>query len=687
MTSTDTSVTLVHVHAGDDASHMHDHPSPVTSTQEDTYAAVHASLNATSTMHVLPTCDHPIDTDCGAYKRKDNIRSTRFAPDHNLRWVFDESMSPLNPIRYMGDASLLPSPIAPPFRHKWESAHHMAITIAANAPMAVCAHTGLSVLTPLSAHAWATALSDSGYHFATSVFLVQGMRQGVPIGYDKGVLSGQHFGETRPLSAESIARIAPNMHEEVALGRRIAYTRDQIPFPHFMISPISDIPKKPDANGVIKYRTVHDLSSPAGSSVNDGISVTSVQMSRLDRMCDMVRTAGVGCYIWKMDVKAAFRQIGVRPIDWPFLGLSFEGRWLWDIVLPFGLGSSCLIFEAYSSAANHIIRIRLPDGSYVDHYIDDFIGVALSEAVARLAREVTHKILNDELRMPLDPAKTKIESQVQEVLGYQIDTRVMTASCTPERLMEIRRLTSQWLEYKRCTLKQLQSLIGLLEFVSRVVRPGRAMLSRLYAMTRPFSNNHHTHRRVSDDARADIRWWNTFIHEWNGVSLLYEVEWQTSTSMGLHIALTTDACLTGYGAAWNGECIAGAWDATDLSEAMRKERESMPYLELKALVIAAATWGHRWKGMRVHFECDCKPVVQAISKGWSSASHTAHLLRTLVYIACKHGFEYRCTHIDGVRNVLADALSRDGDTHEYVRSHPEAQLSMIPAVTLPVTAW
>ncbi len=38
------------------------------------------------------------------------------------------------------------------------------------------------------------------------------------------------------------------------------------------------------------------------------------------------------------------------------------------------------------------------------------------------------------------------------------------------------------------------------------------------------------------------------------------------------LALTTDACLTGYGAAWNGECIAGQWDKSDRSEVMRIER-------------------------------------------------------------------------------------------------------------------
>ncbi len=662
-------------------------PAPLTRVIELSIAAAAPAVLST----------HPIDADrdvCFDLTRARHMVAPLTVPRHHTAsmerytWVRDAEQSLLSPLRCMADPSLRPLPILPSPRCSWSGAHRRAILIAADAPLAKCAYTGLSVRTPLSARAWAESLRDTAYDYNMSVFLVLGLRQGVPIGYDGPPLRQRAYGTERALSAECVGRITPSMNEEVALGRRIGpYKRDHIPFPYFMVSPISDVPKKADAQGVIKYRTVHDLSSPRGHSVNDGISITSVQMSSLDHICDMVRTAGAGCFIWKMDVKSAFKQIGVRPVDWPYLGLSFEGRWLWEIVLPFGLGSSCLIFEAYASAANHIVRASLPAGAYVEHYIDDFIGVALSHDVAHQSRVITHDIVNHKLGLPLDPDKTKIEAQEQEVLGYKLNTVTMTASCTPDRLIQIRALTDKWLHLTTVKLRELESLIGILEFVTRVVRPGRVMLSRLRAFKRTFGGQAHIPHVVSDDVKADVRWWHTLLQAWNGVSLMYELEWQTASSLGIHIALTSDACLTGYGAAWDGECIAGKWTAADLHEAMRTDRESMPYLELKALVIAAATWGHRWKGKRVHFECDCQPVVQAICNGWSAATPTARLLRTLVYVSCMHGFEFRCTHIAGVNNVLADALSRDGGVDRYKASHPDEQWVMIPACALPHTGW
>ena len=84
----------------------------------------------------------------------------------------------------------------------------------------------------------------------------------------------------------------------------------------------------------------------------------------------------------------------------------------------------------------------------------------------------------------------------------------------------------------------------------------------------------------------------------------------------------------------------------------------MPYLELLALVSAAATWGDRWRGKRVTFHCDCEPVVFAVSKLTSPSPNMMHLIRTLFMIAARSQFEFRVLHIPGVTNQVADALSR-----------------------------
>jgi hypothetical protein len=96
----------------------------------------------------------------------------------------------------------------------------------------------------------------------------------------------------------------------------------------------------------------------------------------------------------------------------------------------------------------------------------------------------------------------------------------------------------------------------------------------------------------------------------------------------------------------------------------------MPFKELFALVAAAATWGHMWQGKKINFRCDCQPVVAAISSSSSPVPEMMHLLRQLATLACTHGFAFRCTHIPGDDNVIADLLSRSSDTQALLARFP-----------------
>jgi hypothetical protein len=62
-------------------------------------------------------------------------------------------------------------------------------------------------------------------------------------------------------------------------------------------------------------------------------------------------------------------------------------------------------------------------------------------------------------------------------LGILVDTVNCTLSITKERLDEISSLVEDWLIRSKCTLKELQSLLGKLHFVSTCVRSGRPFVS------------------------------------------------------------------------------------------------------------------------------------------------------------------------------------------------------------------
>jgi hypothetical protein len=80
--------------------------------------------------------------------------------------------------------------------------------------------------------------------------------------------------------------------------------------------------------------------------------------------------------------------------------------------------------------------------------------------------------------------------------------------------------------------------------------------------------------------------------------------------------------------------------------------------ELFAVVTAACTWGKNWRSLNVRFFCDNLGDVQAVQKSRSKNTQIMHLLRVLNFVAALFDFQYELVHIEGVKNVVADAASR-----------------------------
>ena len=128
------------------------------------------------------------------------------------------------------------------------------------------------------------------------------------------------------------------------------------------ISPFGVI-TKPHQPG--KWRLILDLSSPRGSSVNDGIDPQLCSLSyarsyaRLDDKVKRVLSHGSGALLTKIDIQSAYRIIPVHPADHSLLahpadhsllGMKWQGTVSLDDALPFGLRSTPKIFSAVADA-------------------------------------------------------------------------------------------------------------------------------------------------------------------------------------------------------------------------------------------------------------------------------------------------------------------------------------------------
>ena len=85
------------------------------------------------------------------------------------------------------------------------------------------------------------------------------------------------------------------------------------------------------------------------------------------------------------------------------------------------------------------------------------------------------------------PEKSVYTHTKVEFLGVLFDTEAQTIEVTTDRLTEIKSLVSHWLNKSVAIKRELQSLIGKLNFVSKCVLGSRIFLNRLLAVLRTLS--------------------------------------------------------------------------------------------------------------------------------------------------------------------------------------------------------
>ena len=225
----------------------------------------------------------------------------------------------------------------------------------------------------------------------------------------------------------------------------------------------------------------------------------------------------------------------------------------------------------------------------------------------------------------------------------------MTASISSERkssiLAELQSFRSS-VKRKR-SKRELLSLIGKLSFACKVVPAGRIFLRRLIDLSMTVQ---HLHYRIpiTQEAQRDLAWWEEFLPNWSGTSLILDTHWTPSSDLQLY----TDASgRDGWGAFWNDRWLQSHW--SDSQSAM-----PIVWKELYAIVCAVHSWGHLWSKQKILFHCDNTAVVEIWRKGSTRDPETMALVRMLYLRAAHHHINVVVTHISGINNSIADSLSR-----------------------------
>ena len=517
-----------------------------------------------------------------------------------------------------------------------------------------------NIITPVNAEMLDTMLKEANCDTKKREFLVNSFKRGFSLNFN-GNRRVKRIAPNLKLRVGSLTEMWNKVMKEVQAGR-YAGPFAEPPFEHFIQSPIGLVPKDQGK----KTRLIFHLLYPRGTctSVNDGIpeekcSVKYPEFEHAVHMCTSLDSELI--YIGKSDMSMAFRHMPLSPLDYSILVLKCEHPktkkiwWFLDKCLPFRSSISCAIFQAISDSITYLVSFRTKRPTL--NYLDDYF---FSEVLKRLCDWQVNQFLwvCDQINFPVSLEKTYWGSQFLVFLGFLIDTINRKVGIPIEKLVKALTLIEEMMSSRKTTVHKVQKLCGVLNFLCRVITPGRAFTRRLYSLTAsktgvPLKQYHHVRVRMED--KLDLGVWKMFLTQHQVYCKSFEDFGNPSI---LDVPIYSDASRNfgtgGFGAWCQNSWLQSRWE----TPFMLKAQPSIEYLELFVVTVAVLAWIEHFKNQKIRLFCDNESVCFMINKSTANCRYCMILIRIIVLAGLKNNTQIFCKHVRTKQNGRADALSR-----------------------------
>ena len=228
------------------------------------------------------------------------------------------------------------------------------------------------------------------------------------------------------------------------------------------------------------------------------------------------------CPIWfgKSDIKSAFRILCTLPTCWWMMIMMAKHPhtprifYFVDKCLPFGHSISCGLFQKFSDALAFLLKFRIQcraiNHTALSNYLDDFLFAAIKQLICNAIMQLFLDLCG-EIGVPVALDKTEWVDTLMVFLGILLEGRRHLLAVPEDKRIRALNSLQGLLDRKKATVRELQSISRLLNFLNRAIYPGRAFTQRMYAKFADTNLKQYHHVRLDGEFKRDCRvWWNSY---------------------------------------------------------------------------------------------------------------------------------------------------------------------------------
>ena len=425
-----------------------------------------------------------------------------------------------------------------------------------------------------------------------------------------------------------------------------------VPMDNINISPLMTAHKNPCSRRIVFDTPIgdHSLNNNTPKDTYRG-APTEYDFPSVDTLEEMVLRAGKGALMWKRDLSRYYLQLPLDPVEYNKTSFIWRQQLFIFIGLMFGLRHSGLAGQQVTTAitqAHNKAGTKLEPYTEFNsvNYCDDLGGVEVG--VRAWLSFYMIAVLLKELGLAESEPKASPPSTDMIYLGVRFDSVSLRKSVPPEKLAVLVDLLEKWSRKVKAGKKDLQSIVGKLMWVAKIVRHSRVFVCRLLAELKRL---HHVPPGskvvLTTEVKKDILWWKVFLRTFNGVEFMIP-----TTISDISMIYAGDACLSGGGAYYDSEY----WSRT---LPVKLIGSPIHVLEFWVIIASIVIWGPSWAGNRVIMYCDNDSCCDVINYGRPKDSVMVDLFREFTYRVCKFKFTPVVKKISTEDNFIADFVSRN----------------------------